>query len=368
MGSFETVQLISESLRNIETSSNHSYWISDTEVKGLLSDTELLDLFIGLLAEKAGIDNISLSSNSLFNILTSKKASEIKGLLESMINSIKAVENVYDANPGKIQDDNKYLVGLQYFDAASALINTSNHLAPLLSSSEAAELVKYNTLASNINNMTRSFVTENYSTGLLYLTKVLTEIDGTSKVIKKINGVLSNQGLFIAQMAESQSSDDVATILENFAAPTGSWRDKRVAQWNVALDSYIGPAYYNIHSEDTRLAFSTPVGASVTIPFNYVTFFFSAFDLGPIASFRLSNDTSQIANVYLKEIVSPGAFASINFGDNFPVTVNVGYQQYPLLTKVGETQNTVDINRKGGFSGSIVINIPLFTIYNDPKD
>ncbi len=368
MGSFETVQLVSESLRNIETTSNHSYWISDSEIQGLLTNDVLLNLFFGLLAEKANLDNINLSSNSLFNILTGKTASEIKGLVESMINSIKSVENIYDSNQGSISDNNKYLVAQQYFDAASALINTSNHLAPLLKPNEATKLKEYNTFASDINNMTRSFVTQNYSTGLLYLTKVLTEIDSTSTVLKKINGVLGNQGLFIAQMAESENSDDVASILENFAAPTGSWRDKRTAQWNIALDSYIGPAYYSIKDNDSRLAFSTPVGVSVTIPFNHVTFFVSAFDLGPLTSFRLTNDTSQIANVYLKEILSPGAFVSINFGDNYPVTLNAGYQQFPLLAKVGETENSVNVTRKGGFSGSIVINIPLFTLYNDPKN
>ena len=52
-GSLETVQLLSEGLRNIETSSNHSYWISKTEMEGLVGDFDLLNLFLGLLAEKS---------------------------------------------------------------------------------------------------------------------------------------------------------------------------------------------------------------------------------------------------------------------------------------------------------------------------
>lgn len=367
-GSLETVQLLSESLRNIETSSNHSYWISKSEIDGLMTNDTLLNLFFGLLAEKAKIDNIDLSSGSLFDILTSKSALDVKDLVESMITSIKSIEKIYNSNQGNIPDNQKYLVALQYFDAASDLINTSNHVAPLLSKSEANSLKKYNSLASDINDMTRSFVTKKYSIGLLYLTRVLNDIDSSSTAIVKINKVLGNQGLFIAQMAESESSDDVAAILENFAAPTGSWRDKRIAEWNIAIDSYIGPAFYNIQENDRRLAFSTPIGASITVPFNNLTFFVSAFDLGPLTSFRLSDDTSQIAKVYLKEILSPGAFVSINFGENFPITLNAGYQQFPLLEKVGQTQNDVSVSREGGFSGSIVVNIPLFTMYNDPKD
>lgn len=132
---------------------------------------------------------------------------------------------------------------------------------------------------------------------------------------------------------------------------------------------HVKKAYDNsLTSVNKVIAFSTPVGASVTIPFNHVTFFVSIADLGPITSFRLVNDTSEIANLYLKEILSPGVFASINFGDNYPVTINAGYQQFPLLEKVNEVENTVNVNRKGGFSGSIVVNVPLFTLYNQRKD
>lgn len=368
MGAFETVQLVSESLRNIQTGPNHSYWISDSQIKGLMQDEVLLNLFLGLFAEKSKLDNIYLSSNSLFIILTSKTPEEVKTLVESMISSIKSIENIHSSTKGTVTNQEKDYVALQYFDAASALINTSNHLAPLLKPSEANTLKKYNTFGTNVIDMTRSFVTQNYSIGLLYLSRVLTEIDSSSSALQKINTVLGNQGLFIAQMAESENSEDVAAILENFAAPTGSWRDKRTAEWNIAIDSYVGPAYYSVQDNDSRLGFSTPVGASITFPFNHVTLFVSAFDLGPLTSFRLTNDTSQIANVYLKEILSPGAFLSINFGDNYPITINGGYQRFPLLEKVGTTENDVNLNRKGGFSGSIVVNIPLFTLYNDPKN
>ena len=285
-----------------------------------------------------------------------------------MISSIRSVEEIIASSGRGLEDSSKDIVALQYYDAASNLINSSKHLAPLLPPNDAKKLTRFNTLASNINDMTRSFVTQKYSMGILHLSQVLTDIDSSSQTLKKLNSVITNQGLFIAQMADSETSDDVEAILENFAAPIGSWRDKRTAQWNVALDSYIGPALYKISDEKARVAFSTPVGASVTIPFNYVTFFVSVADLGPLTSFRLVNDTSEVADLFLKEIISPGIFASINFGDNYPVTLNVGYQQFPLLSKVGEIENSVAVRRKGGFSGSIVVNIPLFTLYNESKD
>lgn len=367
-GSFKTVQLLSESLRNINTGPNDSYWITPLEMKGLVKDPKLLSLYLGLIAEYSLTDSINLASGPLYNLLSSEKANEARQMVESMISTIKTIEKIVASSKRGIQENNIDIVALQYFDAATELINTSVHLAPLLPPNETKNLKRFNTLASNINNMTRAFVTQKYSLGLLQLSSVLAEIDSSSQVIKKINSVISNQGLFIAQLAESESSDDVAAILQSFAAPTGSWRDKRTANWNICLDSYIGPAIYKIKGEKERYAFSTPVGASITIPFNYVTFFVSVADLGPLTSFRLVNDSSEIANVYLKEILSPGVFASINFGDNYPVTINAGYQQFPLLSRVGQTENTVSVNRKGGFSGSIVVNIPLFTLYNQKKD
>ena len=367
-GSFQTIQLLSESLRNINSGPKDSYWISPLQMESIVKDTSLLHLYLGLIAETSRKDSITLESGSLFKILNRKKSNEARQLVESMISTIQSVEEIIASAKIGVQKSSKDIVALQYFDAANNLINSSKHLAPLLPPNDAVKLKRFNTLASNINDMTRSFVTQKYSMGILYLSRVLSEIDSSSQALKKINTVITNQGLFIAQMAESQSSDDVAAILENFAAPIGTWRDKRVAKWNVALDSYIGPAVYKINDEKARIAFSTPVGASVTIPFNHVTFFVSIVDLGPLTSFRLVNDTSEIANLFLKEILSPGIFASINFGDNYPVTLNAGYQQFPLLSKVGEVENKVSVSRKGGFSGSIVVNIPLFTLYNQRKD
>ena len=367
-GGFETIQLISESLRNIETGSNHSYWISKKEIEGLFTTPNLFKIFLGLLTQKAKLDMINLSSGPLFTILNKKPVEEMESLIESLVTSIQDIEGIYDSNPGIVPEDNKYITALRYFDAASDLINTSDHLAPLLSTSQASKLNIYNGFADDITDMTRSFVTKKYSVGLLYVTRILSKVDSTSAALKKINSIIGNQGLFIAQMAEAENSDDVAAILENFAAPIGSWRDKRVAQWNIAIDSYVGPALYSIKDDGTRAAFSTPIGASVTFPWNNFTLFLSAFDIGPVTSFRLTNDTSQIANIYLEEIISPGAFLSVNFGKSFPLTVNVGYQRFPLLEKVGETQNNINVTRSDGFSGSFVLNIPLFTIYNDPKD
>lgn len=366
--SFESVQLLSESLRNINTGPEDSYWVSPSQMNALVGDTTLLTLYLGLVAEKSKMDGITFTTGSLYDIMNTQTANDVRGVVESMISSVKSIEEIISYSKSGLTEGNKDIIAMQYFDAATNLINTSAHLAPILPEEDAEKLTKFNTLAGSINNMTQSFITQKYALGLLNLSKVITGIDSTSKTLEKINGFITNQGLFIAQMAESDNSDDIVAILENFAAPTGSWRDKRTAEWNIALDSYIGPALYKIQDEDARFAFSTPVGASITIPFNHVTFFVSIADIGPITSFRLTNDTSEIANLFLKEILSPGVFASVNFGDNYPITLNAGYQQFPLLEKVGEVENTVNVNRKGGFSGSIVVNIPLFTLYNERKD
>jgi hypothetical protein len=367
-GSFQTVQLLSESLKNLNSGPQDSYWISQLQMKSLVEDTSLFHLYLGLVAEVSKTDSINLESGSLYSLLNNRKTKEAELLVESIISTIQSVESIIASSKNGIANNKKDIIALQYFDAATNLINGSKHLAPLMPADDVKKLNRFNLLASNINDMTRSFVTQKYSMGLLHLSRIIGTVDSTNHTLKKINYLITNEGLFIAQMAEAESSNDIAAILQNFAAPIGTWRDKRTAEWNIALDSYIGPAVYKIQDEKARIAFSTPVGASVTIPFNYVTFFISIADLGPLTSFRLVNDTSEIANLYLKEILSPGIFASINFGDNYPVTLNAGYQQFPLLSKIGEVEKTVSVRRKGGFSGSIVVNIPLFTLYNESKN
>ena len=171
-------------------------------------------------------------------------------------------------------------------------------------------------------------------------------------------------------MAEAKTAEDVKTILQQFAAPTGSWRDKRTSGFNVSIDSYLGGSAY-FADKAVRYGTSTPVGLSVSTALGKkwaVTLMASVVDLGPITSFRFSNDTS-IAKIYLKEILAPGAHLSIlvPICDCAPLTLNIGYQQYPLLTKAGDVANEVNIYKQYGWVAGINYNVPLYTIFNSKK-
>ncbi|MBL0110685.1 MAG: hypothetical protein IPP42_07440 [Saprospiraceae bacterium] len=87
----------------------------------------------------------------------------------------------------------------------------------------------------------------------------------------------------------------------------------------------------------------------------------SLFDIGPLTSKRFSSDTVSIGKIYLKEILAPGVHGSLGIGKRFPISFNVGYQQFPLLRKVGSASDLVN---KHGLSLSVNVNIPILTLVN----
>ena len=76
------------------------------------------------------------------------------------MSTIRSVEEIIASAKGGLDEGSKDIVALQYFDAATNLINSSKHLAPLLPPDQAEKLSRFNSLATNINAMTRSFVTQ----------------------------------------------------------------------------------------------------------------------------------------------------------------------------------------------------------------
>lgn len=74
----------------------------------------------------------------------------------------------------------------------------------------------------------------------------------------KVISSAADKVLFIGQMAEAKTSEEVAGVLETFAALIGSWRDKRIANFNLSIDSYAGPAAF-FTKDNQRISISTPV-------------------------------------------------------------------------------------------------------------
>jgi hypothetical protein len=196
-------------------------------------------------------------------------------------------------------------------------------------------------------------------------------------------GKLLKYGSFMASVANATSAKQVKDIIEKAALPVGSSRIKRAAQFNVAINGYIGGYFgfekiQKVESKSTLNTFgiTAPVGVSVSMGKQLLfwptkdewstSLFVSLIDVGTIAAFRIKDDsTEQIPAIQLKHIFAPGAFVSVGIPKT-PLSLNIGWQVGPNLRKIVTTptlQNDYSQYMYTRFAVSLVVDIPVFNLY-----
>lgn len=216
--------------------------------------------------------------------------------------------------------------------------------------------------------------------------------DEKADTTKSTSDALVKYGAMMATVVTAQNSDDVAQAIEAAALPAGSARIKRESRWNVAINAYCGLFVGNevIKGLDADKPFerfnsfglTAPIGISFSQgdkilpwPLSYLspvkgfssTWFISLVDLGAVAAFRFTDDsTQQIPTIQLKDIFSPGLFWSVGIPRS-PVSVNFGAQIGPNLRKVTATSNDFSDNMYIRYSMSVCVDLPLLNIANRSK-
>lgn len=373
IGILQTMQLFSEAFRNSPAETSSNYWVDRVKINSLVQRDTFLIYFMGLVTHLAKTKNIQFSAaKSLFQTLNTDigpaKIKLVKPLIQVLKSSFAKIQGIHHQYISTPQDEIKgNLIG-NYFDAAGDLIYSGTELVKLLNLSVIKpELQLWLNNFNDLNGMVKNVSIKKYAAATMHLAHLIKSVKEKTGSVgwEKMLAFIIEKTPFIGQMAEAKTSDQVDSLLQIYAAPIGSWRDKRIAKFNVALDSYIGPAAFFSDSE-SRITLSTPVGPSVTFGGkNYqITALMSLVDIGPITSFRFKNDTSEVPKISLNEILSPGFLFSFQLGKNYPFSFNLGYQEYPLLKRVLNNSNEFNIKRAPGFTVSFNFNIPILTLAN----
>jgi len=205
----------------------------------------------------------------------------------------------------------------------------------------------------------------------------------------KLTAVITKYGLFIANLINAKSSDEVESLVESAVLPTGSSSIKKNSNWNLSVQSYLG-AYVltkqiatSVNSAWTdKFGVSAPIGLSLSYGlkgWGAVSLFGSLFDIGAIAGYQLKSDsvvnssgkntlvTNKNYQINLGQIVSPGAYLVYGFGLNLPLSLGFGYQYGPGLGKINSDGTTVVNNPRGRWGAFLSVDIPLFTFINSSK-
>jgi hypothetical protein len=357
--SFVLLQSLSEALRDTLSADDSPYWVEKSKIMELTRNEEFLKIFLGLLIEDERIK----SHDELYNLLNdSSRWREYIPVFVELSDVSQAVSSLIKLQKGEENLSNETIS--KYIENGIRLLKISNKIYrsykgnPVIS----PDFDRYLSTIELGNSIYGSIATKKYSSAIFNLIDLIDTIPElkNDKTIKW----LMKYGSFMASTIEADNSDEVVKIIETYAMPSGSSRVKRNSKYNISLNSYLG-IYAGTENSQTVYGIAAPVG----IAFSHggkcgsISLFFSAIDIGAISSFRFNNNEDDVAKIFLKEIISPGAFVSYGIRNN-PISINLGIQKTPLLTRVGANKNEVDISHNTRISLSVLVDIPLLNIYN----
>lgn len=199
---------------------------------------------------------------------------------------------------------------------------------------------------------------------------------------------ITQYGLFMANMANAQNSQEVASILDNATLPVGSSSIKKNSKTNVAIQSYLGP-YVRFGEIDNNNAWTSQFGVTAPIGIalskglsskaGSISLFLSLLDLGAIVDYQLKaetittpggQDTTTIHKDYkveLGQIFSPGTYLVYGFPWRLPISFGIGGQYGPGLGKIEDDKDVVINNPAWRWNAFLAVDIPLFNLANTPR-
>jgi hypothetical protein len=201
---------------------------------------------------------------------------------------------------------------------------------------------------------------------------------------------LTRYGLFIANLADAKTPDEVEAILDNAVLPVGSSSIKKNSRFNLAIQSYLGAFYRasdlkqeNNNAWNSRWGVTAPIGVAASWGLKgrlgSFSLFGSLLDLGAIVDYQLKKDSVAIPSggseeviekdykIRLGQIFSPGVYAIYGFGGNIPLSFGLGAQYGPGLGKIETSGNLIENNPQWKFNIFLAVDIPFFNLVNTPK-
>lgn len=186
--------------------------------------------------------------------------------------------------------------------------------------------------------------------------------ENTKESLYKLSKVLDYVGLLVA-ISQTDNSQQVEQLLESYALPAGSSRVKKVTDFNLAVNAYVGGFYRSVATVGT--GFTSQYGLTAPIGFTFshglsdagsLSVFAGIFDIGGIIKYKLNNDGAYESDVSLAGIISPSVQLVYGFPFNLPLSFGFGAQWTTPSTSTSVIQLTPQTNV------FLAVDIPLFNL------
>jgi hypothetical protein len=398
------IQLVNFLSKSLRSNDEDRIWITKQQLNELVNNETTFKIFLGLLYAtdiknnhpiQFSIRNSKVSFNSILMEIANNWDSEQSMIFKSGFTSVasamaKAADDaklVYNAE--EEGDQSSILIYAEYATSVTSLITQSVHLLPSLIEDEIElEKIKmaldtYDKIVNDASAACYDIKSQNYAALVLHVSSILSNaVPGFDTTLKDD---FLKYGIFMANVVEAQNSDEVKAAIEAVVLPVGSSSIKRETEFNVSLNSFIGPyggTEYMPALTTDKWAFTAGLTAPIGIAVSWgklckcmnkdnkkikggksFTLFMPVIDIGSLASFRMGDANSEVASeVALSNIISPGIYLYYGFG-KCPISLGLGGQLGPQLRKV--TSENVDINKNYyiRFGLNLVVDIPLFNLY-----
>ena len=241
-------------------------------------------------------------------------------------------------------------IAVQLVDAALALWQTV-----LPDTIPSTELQRIAALVRHFNDMWKAAEERDFPRLIASLYPLAADLG----VREPIPAPLRRYVPLITGLASAKTSADYTAVLQTYAAPAGSWREKRRQPFTVALNSYLGAAGGIIDGTDTReIAVFLPLGLDLAWP--RFRAFVSLADVGNVAALR-SGKLEVPEKVSLDDLIAPGIFLNVPLGRS-PFVAGISAVQAPFDVPGADG---APATKERGIRLSIVvaIDVPILTLF-----
>ena len=405
-----SIQLINIFSNSFRSSNPMSNYLNGDEFRSLLLDTNLTNLFLGLVYQKIKSKNITLvANNASVEVVTVFTPSNITGIRNYLTNISSHAKNI-SLSLDKITEDR--LLGKSDLGADYAILFESSQ--KLIKSIASVQVINIQlqlsptinqvfTYASSGLQIAHDIAVRNYNAAVVGLLKMLSDVSKLPAVereypnLKVFNAALLKYGSFASNVCLSKDPQEVKDAIKSFALPAGSSSIKKHTSFNISLNSYVGFAYGNnkpsqssyttksVSGNDSVVYLnehnSLSVYAPVGVAFNWgicwrqkdpgsVSVYLTLLDIGSIVSYRFIEDTGNISNkfkVSLSNIFAPGANLAIGI-PNVPISIGGGFQWVPTLQRDPKSNEFYNLDHSAvRFQVFAAVDLPLLNLHTSRK-
>lgn len=385
--SLHLATLFTQSLRSIAPSRS---LVTFEEFSLLAQDRVALEIYFGLIYQQADDASLSFAAGGKLVPFTDFLGDQrdnlftLENYLMELLQLLERLEEIEGGVTfGQSRDADRYL------QAALDVLQHSLGIGVALLPETARD--RYYQLLQQAHSFYRYLSAEEYTDAVLTASALLRNLlEAGEEVLpgfeydkERIDRIaeLLEYGLFMANMVQASSPEEIEATIANAALPAGSSSIKKAAHWNVAVQSYLG-AYYRL---DDPLAASTawnnpfglhaPVGIALSRGLGRggsLSAFGALIDIGAAVDYelQLSEDPNtgntvveRDYKIELGQIFSPGAYLVYGAPYHLPISLGVGGQYGPGLSSI-ESNRVVQNEPSWRWQVFLGVDIPLVNLWN----